>query len=777
MSSTKSDTIPKDVYVQFIRSLYDNVHVILIGAACHAVMTFLSYWTTGAPVYLGLCVLLAGLGVWRYVSMSRVVQQFLVVDYESAKRCERHYVLQGSLQGLALGGYCFIAIYVVPDAFSELAAVAVTMGSMVTVAGRNYGSRNMVAIFAVTFIVPISLALILRWDLPNVALGLLVFPFLFVVKGTADQVRYVLFSAVIGHKQAKQIAQRFDRALNTMSHGLVMVDASSTVIVANSEAAAMLGLRSAERLIGRTLNSLLMRGVAAGLLDAKDCQYVEAQLGRALRDRRDRKLLVSFADGRHIEFSAREGSNDLGVITFEDVTARITAEERIRFMARFDSLTGLPNRAYFHELVTEFMSAGDPKRLCALIIVDLDDFKSVNDTLGHPIGDGLIYAVGSKLSEFAGEHVKVSRFGGDEFVLFFDHLEDEQQLVERLEEILQRVSGEVDVAGHLLRMQVSAGAVMSQVDRTDVDGMFVKADLALYKAKEQGKNGWRIFENAMDDAFRNRQLMKADLRNAIAGDKLRVVYQPIVSLKTMRIDGCEALCRWDHPELGAISPAVFIPLAEEMGIISDISVFVLNTACRECMKWPDPISVSVNLSARDFRSRNIVEQVRVALQTSGLAPRRLEIEVTETALLDDKALTRHYLEDLKDLGVRIALDDFGTGYSSLSYLHTLPLDKIKIDRSFIMDLTENDRSLTLLTGIVNLSRPLGLEVTVEGVETFDQLRILSETVAPDLLQGFLFGSPLPASAIATIATSMWPFGKDLGGASGPAKRVGFGASF
>ncbi|TIX34903.1 MAG: EAL domain-containing protein, partial [Mesorhizobium sp.] len=265
----------------------------------------------------------------------------------------------------------------------------------------------------------------------------------------------------------------------------------------------------------------------------------------------------------------------------------------------------------------------------------------------------------------------------------------------------------------------------------------------------------------METAFRNRQLMKADLRTAVESKGLRVVYQPIVAMSTMRIASCEALCRWDHPDLGPISPSIFIPLAEEMGIISEISTFVLHAACTECAKWPAQTSVSVNLSAKDFRNRDVIEKVRHALASSGLAAGRLEIEVTETALLDDKSLTRQYIEELKRLGVRIALDDFGTGYSSLSYLHKLPLDKIKIDRSFLMDVTQNSRSLELLKGIVNLSRPLGLSVTVEGVETFEQLKILALQVKPDLVQGFLFGSALSASGIETMSSTVWPFAKDI----------------
>ncbi|TIU66636.1 MAG: EAL domain-containing protein, partial [Mesorhizobium sp.] len=578
-------------------------------------------------------------------------------DAADATRWEREYILKGSLQGLLLGLFCFISIYVYSDSYAEIGALAITLGSLVTVVGRNYGSPRMVMIFAVTFVGPIAAALILRVDIPYVVLGLLIIPFMFIIKGSADHVRNVLFSAVVGHKQARQLAQRFNRALNTMSHGLVMLGPDGKVVVGNAEAAHLMSLKSPDQLLGRSIHSLLMRGVAGGMLAPKDCRYVEAQLTRALREGRDRKVLVSFSNGQHFEFSAREGSQDLGVITFEDVTARVEAEEKIRFMARYDNLTGLPNRAYFHELVGELMASGDRDRLCGLAVVDLDDFKSVNDTLGHPVGDGLIYAVAERLAAIAGQGITVSRFGGDEFMIFFDRIEDESHLSGLLDLIFADLQGEVDVAGHGLRIQASAGAVLSKVEDTDVDAMIVKADLALYKAKELGKNNWRLFEASMDAAFRNRQLMKADLRSAVESKGLRVVYQPIVSMSTMRIASCEALCRWDHPDLGPISPSIFIPLAEEMGIISEISTFVLQAACAECAKWPDQTSVSVNLSAKDFRNHDVIQKVRDALAASGLAAGRLEIEVTETALLDDKSLTRQYIEELKQLGVRIALDD------------------------------------------------------------------------------------------------------------------------
>ena len=360
----------------------------------------------------------------------------------------------------------------------------------------------------------ISLGFILRGDVYHVILGLMSAPFLFAIKRFADVVREVLFAALSEEKKANRLAQRFNRALNTMSHGLVMLGPDGRVVVANAEAAHLMSLKSPDALLGRSIHGLLMRGVAGGMLAPKDCRYIEAQLTRALREGRDRKVLVSLANGQYYEFSAREGSQELGVITFEDVTARVEAEDKIRFMARYDSLTGLPNRAYFHQLIGEAMASGDLERLCGLAVLDLDDFKSVNDTLGHPVGDGLIYAVAERLAAVAGPGVTVSRFGGDEFMIFFDRVEDESHLTSQIDGIFIDLQGEVDVAGHGLRIQASGGAVLSRVRDTDVDVMIVKADLALYKAKELGKNTWRLFEASMDAAFRNRQLMKADLRTA-----------------------------------------------------------------------------------------------------------------------------------------------------------------------------------------------------------------------------------------------------------------------
>lgn len=760
MKTNKPEGIPEDIYVGFVRSLFDGAGILLLGAFSHGVVGFLVYWKTQEPVYFILALLMIAAGIGRYFAI-RKVDPSTIVTYADAQHRERYYIVAGTVQGLIAGLFAFVALYWVPHSFAEVAAISAVLASTITIAGRNFGSKKMVAILALSVLGPIALALMLRGDVYHFLLGLFIIPYMFTINKMARMVRTVLFTAISEEKKANRIAERFNRALNTMSHGLVMLGPNGRVVVANAEAAHLMSFKSPDALLGRTIHAMLMRGVAGGMLAAKDCKFIEGQLTRALREGRDRKVLVSLSNGQHFEFSAREGSQELGVITFEDVTQRVEQEEKIRFMARYDNLTGLPNRAYFHELVAETLSTGDRDRRCGLAVLDLDDFKSVNDTLGHPVGDGLIYAVAERLAAFASDTVKVSRFGGDEFMIFIDHVEDASELSEIIDRIFAGLQGEIDIAGHALRIQASGGAVLARVRDTDVDAMTVKADLALYKAKELGKNDWRLFEASMDEAFRNRQLMKADLRVAIETRALRVVYQPIVAMDTMRIASCEALCRWEHRDLGPISPAVFIPLAEEMGLISEISHFVLQAACAECARWPEQIDVSVNLSAKDFRNRDVVDKVRNALSSSGLAPHRLEIEVTETALLDDKSLTRLYVEELKSLGVRIALDDFGTGYSSLSYLHKLPLDKVKIDRSFLLDIGQNSRTLDLLKGTVGLSRSLGLTVTIEGVETFEQLRILTLHVKPDLVQGFLFGAALTASGIRTMSNTVWPFAQDI----------------
>jgi predicted signal transduction protein with EAL and GGDEF domain len=320
---------------------------------------------------------------------------------------------------------------------------------------------------------------------------------------------------------------------------------------------------------------------------------------------------------------------------------------------------------------------------------------------------------------------------------------------------LASLIGNFDVGGHHLAVTISAGIVVTRAHAFDMAHMMIKADLALYESKARGKGISTLFAEAMDERYQKRQRLKADLKKAIKERKLNVFYQPIITADTMQISACEALCRWDHPELGPISPAIFIPLAEETGMITDLTQFMLEQACEDCSGWEGDVGVAVNLSAVDLRGSQIGEMVRVALARSRLEPGRLEVEVTEGAILEDQFLASSMLSDLKKSGIRIALDDFGTGYSSLSYLHNLPLDKVKIDQSFVREIVNNERSLKLVSGVTRLAHELGLIVTVEGIETLEQFERLKAHAHIDLAQGFLFGAALSSRGIATLISSVF----------------------
>ena len=755
MANRADSDIPGEVYIQFVKSLYGASSTVLVGATSHMLIALMVYVRNGEPIFMVFAALFFAIGLVRYMGIRKGDEE--LSDPELAHHLETDYVVKGSMQGLLLGSFGFFAAYVYPDQFGELGSLALVLSALATVVGRNYGSSRVVWAFTISMLFPMGMAFMLRGELSYGVLAFLMAPFGLIVVRSASDVRKLLLSAVMERKKADRLAQRFDRALNTMSHGLIMLDPDGCVVVANDRAAEHLGFRFSEQMIGRTLDALMLRGVAGSLLSREDFITARLQLMEALNAGHGKKVLLSLRDGRYIEFTAREGKEELAVLTFEEVTNRVAAEEKIRQMARYDSLTGLPNRAYFQEIVREFIAAGDQSRLCGLAIVDLDDFKSINDTLGHPVGDSLIYAVAQRLVTRISDEIKIGRFGGDEFMIYIDQVSDIDDFAARFTPIFEEIQGQVEIAGHLLSVEASGGVVVFPAAEGNLDELTVRADLALYAAKDAGKSAWRLFEEHMDAAFRTRQTMKSDLRAAIKERSLHVMYQPIIDMATLRVSAYEALCRWKHPQLGPISPAIFIPLAEEMGLITEISCMVLETACKECARWPEHISVSVNLSAKDFHGAAVVDNVAAALASSGLAPRRLELEVTETALLDDRESTHSYIKQLKTLGVCIALDDFGTGYSSLSYLHTLPLDRVKIDGSFLRDVAQNDRSRKLLKSVVQLSRSLGLAVTVEGVETLDQLKLLQQSARPDQVQGFLFGAALSPSGARTMSEGSWSF--------------------
>ncbi|WP_018261754.1 putative bifunctional diguanylate cyclase/phosphodiesterase [Methylobacterium sp. WSM2598] len=427
------------------------------------------------------------------------------------------------------------------------------------------------------------------------------------------------------------------------------------------------------------------------------------------------------------------------VAIYEDVTEQQQAEDRIRFLAQHDPLTHLPNRVLFRERLDAMMRADAPDAT-ALLYLDLDAFKNVNDTLGHPVGDALLAAVGARLGACVGEGGVVARLGGDEFAVACAEGEAAAQALAA--RIIAQLSAPYALAGRTVQVGASVGIAVSGPEARDADTLLRHADMALYEAKGRGRGLACVFEKSIAARLHERLALQSDLAEAVPGGQLVLAYQPVFDLAGGRVSGFEALVRWNHPVRGFVSPAQFIPIAEQTGQIEAIGAFVLDRACRDAAALPPGIRVAVNLSPVQLRAEDIVERIATALAESGLAPARLELEITETALMEDSERMVQLLERIRALGVRIVLDDFGTGYSSLSYLRTFPFHKIKIDQSFVREMTTRANSLAIVSAIVGLADELGMATTAEGIETADHLDFVRKVGCREA-QGYFLGKPKP----------------------------------
>lgn len=437
-----------------------------------------------------------------------------------------------------------------------------------------------------------------------------------------------------------------------------------------------------------------------------------------------------------------------------DLTEQRRSEQEITRLARFDSLTGLPNRAMMRQTLDEALrNAARRQRGCSLFLIDLDRFKNVNDTLGHPVGDALLKQVAQRLTSVMGEHGKVGRLGGDEFKAVLPGTVDIGLLESLAKTLISEVSKTYEIEGHKVSIGASVGIAIGDPGRACADSMIRNADLALYAAKAAGRGKHCFYEASMHSEASDRQLIENDLRLALERDELSVRFQPIVRTAGEEIAGFEALLRWQHPTRGAVSPAKFIPLAEEAGLIGKIGEWVLRTALTEAARWPENVRAAVNLSPIQFNDPRIVSIVEKALRDTGVAPKRLELEITEGVFLADSDATDDTFAKLKDLGVRLALDDFGTGYSSLGYLKKAPFDKIKIDQSFVRGAASvSSRNAAIIRAIVTLAESLKMDTVAEGVETHDDLELIRE-LGVSQVQGYIFGRPALAEDARELAST------------------------
>ncbi|MDQ8729000.1 EAL domain-containing protein [Bradyrhizobium sp. LHD-71] len=730
-----------------VDSLFQNYLSVFAGSLSAAVAAVMIAWRLG-NLSLWLCALfIITVGIARAIQM-RIYERERrnePLTLERAAWWEPRYKVGADLFAASLGIWCFVVLVWSDDTIAHMLCTSVTIGYTAASVGRNYGRPWIIQLHILFACAPLSVGLALRGDLYYLGLALLLVLFFIGLKYINLNLNQIFVKALVSREREAALAGQFDTALNNMPHGLCMFDADGSLAVINRRFVEMMRLPDAEVERGIYLDEIMSACVKVGTLQSTSAEMV----ADGVRNARATNIVTidpGEARERALEWTFQPMPQQGTVVLVEDVTERRQAEARINHLARFDELTGLPNRVAFRDLIGEDLARRDNKRTSALLFIDLDQFKQVNDTLGHPCGDMLLCAVADRLREMLRPDDVVARFGGDEFVVFQREIQSHEDAASLARRIVNRLSERYEIEHHLVEIGASIGIALTPPHGISADHLLKNADVALYRAKSDGRGTFCFFREELATRVEARRTLELDLRHALANEEFELHFQPLVNLKSGRVTTCEALLRWNHPTRGAVSPGDIIPVAEEMGMIIDLGRWTLRKACMECMKWPGPVGVAVNLSPLQFHQRDVVQDVRYALEVSGLPPHRLEVEITESSLLRNTQWTRDALAELRKIGVRISLDDFGTGYSSLSYLHSFPLTKVKIDRSFLEGIA-SDKPLTLLRGIARLSADLGMSVVVEGIETSEQLELVGRDGTVTEVQGYLFSPPVTAPRI------------------------------
>jgi diguanylate cyclase (GGDEF)-like protein len=536
-----------------------------------------------------------------------------------------------------------------------------------------------------------------------------------------------------------------DAVLDHMAHGLCAFDDKLELIVVNSRYLEIYGLTFEEARPGTPMIELMRRSITRGVhRPGIGAEEMMADFKKRLIDNKEPELIRHLADGRVVAVRHQPMVGGGWVGTYEDITERYRAEENIVRIARHDALTDLPNRVLFGEKMVEGLArVAAKKEAMAIMCFDLDNFKAVNDSLGHPIGDKLLQELAKRLSVTVDAEDTIARLGGDEFAIIHptSGARETEKLARRL---VGTTATPFMIEGQEIHASICIGIAMAPEHGTTAEQLMKCADLALYRAKDQGRNSWRFFDPEMDLQIQARRALEVDLHRALGAGEFHIDYQPLINLASNDVVAMEALVRWTHPVRGEVSPVEFIPIAEETGLIVPLGEWVLRQACADARKWPAAVRLSVNLSPVQFRNRNLVSVVINALAAARLSATRLELEITEAALMQNADSIVGTLRQLRELGARIAMDDFGTGYSSLSYLRKFPFDRIKIDKAFIAEADTNDDSAAIVRTIAALGKTLDIETTAEGIETVEQLKLVRRAGCTEG-QGFLIGRARPAA--------------------------------
>jgi diguanylate cyclase (GGDEF)-like protein len=725
-----------------IDSLFEAPGPLFAGIIFVAIAAAMTALKTGQILTWACVAFLIMAGAVRVIDLQRFLPRKSSLTAEEAAQWHKRYQIGALIQAAAIGLWCGATLLSSDDAVVHMICLSVTTGIVAGGAGRAYGRPSIFHLQAVLQFGPAVIALALRGTPYYIAMSVVSAAFLLAIMQLSANLHRIFMRAVVAREREAALAGQFDTALNNMPHGLCMFRADGRLVVMNNRFREMLNLP--DDVINRNLSAtdIVEACIAAGSITAASAKVILAEVANS----QARGIITTDPDavrGRSLCWTFQPMADGGAVVLVEDVTERRNAEARISHLARFDELTGLPNRVNFRDEIERLLTMPHEEgQLSALLFIDLDQFKQVNDTLGHPCGDQLLCAVAGRLREMLRPEDFVARFGGDEFVVFQQNIKSSDDAAVLARRIVDHLSERYKIDHHLVEIGASIGIAMtSQGDSADT--LLKNADMALYRAKADGRGTFCFFREELAQTVESRRILELDLRKALANEEFELYYQPLVNLKSGKITACETLLRWNHSVRGTVSPVDIIPIAEDMGLIVDLGRWILRKACMESMKWPEAVSVAVNFSPQQFHQRDLLSEVRYALEVSGLPAHRLEIEITESSLLRNTQLTHDVLSQLRAIGVKISLDDFGTGYSSLSYLHNFPLQKVKIDRSFLEGI-DTDRPLTLLRGVARLSADLGMSVVVEGIETNEQLELISADGTVSEAQGYLFSRPVPA---------------------------------
>ena len=612
--TSQGQGMPAELYVSLVDALYKDARSLFIGAIAAAGTALVTALKTGEPFLYACSIGIVLVALVRVIDMRAYgVSPSHPMSVEDAKAWELRYAAGSGAHVALLGIWCLVAFTKTSDPFVHLCSMAMTIAYMIGVCGRNFASNLLVMTQIVAAGIPMMLAMAISGGAYYAIIVMVLAPFFMTTKFISDRLRRVLLDAVIASRDVSLIASRFDTALNNMPHGLCMFDENRKLVVSNRRLEKMLGIPADAAGRGQASDELVASALQGGTIAPAEADRLSMEMEKRLRGKADGELFVHTNEGRILALTFHPMAGGGSVVLFEDITDRRMAEAKINQLARYDSLTGLPNRASFRDQLDAAIQMLRRRGPFAVHFIDLDQFKQVNDTLGHSGGDELLCAVSARLQALVRETDTLARFGGDEFVILQFPLGSQKDAGALAERIVAGMGEPYELSGNKVVSCASVGIAIAPRDGVDADQLLKKADIALYRAKSDGRAAWRFFEQGMDVKAQARRALQLDLRAAIANDEFEIHYQPLVNLHSGRISTCEALLRWPHPQRGWVSPAEFIPVAEEMGLVVEIGNMVLERACMECARWPDDVRVAVNVSPIQFRRGQVAEGNRDGL--------------------------------------------------------------------------------------------------------------------------------------------------------------------